>query len=54
MLRTTLKNMTNIVKFDDIGEEVQSGKYKGMDKYISGIIKATSLEIHILLAHQIH
>ena len=43
MLGTTLKNMTNIIKFDDIGEEVQSGKYKGMDKYVSGIIKATSL-----------
>ena len=43
MLGTTLKNMTNIVKFGDIGEEVQSGKYKGMDKYVSGIIKATSL-----------
>ena len=43
MLGTTLKNMTNIIKFEDIGEEVQSGKYRGMDKYISGIIKATSL-----------
>ena len=43
MLGTTLKNMTNIVKFGDIDETVQSGKYKDMNKYVSGIIKATSL-----------
>lgn len=44
MIGSTIKNMTNIVKFGDMGEEVQSGKYKGMDKYASGILKATFLK----------
>lgn len=43
MLGQTVKNMTNIVNFGDIGEEVKTGKYKGEDKYLTGIMKATWL-----------
>lgn len=44
MIGSTLQNVTNIFKFGNIGEEVQSGKYKGQDKYWSGILKATALK----------
>lgn len=44
MVGATIKNMANVVKFGDIGQEVASGKYKGHDKYWVGIMKATYLK----------
>ena len=41
MIGSTIKNLTNVVKFGDIGETVESGKYENMDKYWTGILKAT-------------
>lgn len=43
MLGSTIKNLTNIVSFGDYGEVVKTGKYKGMDKYLVGLMKATYL-----------
>lgn len=43
MLGSTIKNMTNIFNVGDIGETTKSGKYEGVDKYLVGIMKATSL-----------
>lgn len=43
MVGSTIKNLTNVVKFGDIGKEVETGKYEGQDKYWSGIMKATWL-----------
>lgn len=44
MLVDSFRNMTNIVKFGDIGEEITRGKYKGQDKYVANILKATFLK----------
>ena len=43
MAINTMKNMKNFFAFGDIGEEVDRGKYKGEDKYWTGIMKATWL-----------
>lgn len=43
MIATTIKNMTNIAHVGDIGKEVESGKYQGMDKWVSSILKGTYL-----------
>ena len=43
MVGSTVKNLINVVKFGDIGTEVETGKYKGQDKYWTGIMKATWL-----------
>ena len=37
----TGKNMSKLLYFQDIGEEVKRGKYKGMDKYLSHVLKLT-------------
>ena len=44
MLGSTAKNMTNIFKVWDIDETVEGGKYDGVNKYVSGLIKATALK----------
>lgn len=44
MLAQTIGNMKNIFDVGAIGEEVKSGKYKGMDKYVQGIVKLTWLK----------
>jgi hypothetical protein len=43
MLGSTIKNMANVFNVGDIGQTTDSGKYKGVDKYLVGIMKATSL-----------
>lgn len=43
MLGSTVKNMTNVFKFGDIGETTEGGKYDGVDKYTVGLMKATWL-----------
>jgi hypothetical protein len=43
MLGSTVKNMTNVFKFGDIGETTEGGKYDGVDKYMVGLMKATWL-----------
>ena len=37
----TGKNISKLFYFQDIGEEVKRGKYKGMDKYVANILKLT-------------
>ena len=37
----TGKNISKLFYFQDIGEEVKRGKYKGMDKYAANILKLT-------------
>lgn len=37
----TLANVPKILNFSNIGEEVTKGKYKGMDKWVSDVYKAT-------------
>lgn len=44
MLAQTVGNMKNIFDVGAIGQEVKSGKYKGMDKYVQGIVKLTWLK----------
>lgn len=44
MLGSTIKNMSNVFHFGDIGETVQSGKYQGQDKFLVGVMKATWLK----------
>lgn len=42
MTANTLGNLTKVMKVSDIGKTVESGKYKGMDKYLTNWIKLTS------------
>lgn len=40
----TLKSIPKIFNFGNIGDEVSTGKYKGMDKWTSDVIKSTYLK----------
>lgn len=41
MAASTVANVPKILNFTNIGEEVTRGKYKGMDKWVSDVYKAT-------------